>query len=74
MTIETKYQAGDLVWLISQDKVKTAIVREVIITEKLRPADSKQLLEIVYQLESMGVGRYTESQLFHTKEELLNSL
>jgi hypothetical protein len=74
MTIETKYQAGDLVWLISQDKVKTAIVRELTITEKLHPVDSKQLLEIVYQLESMGVGKYTESQLFHTKEELLNSL
>ena len=74
MTIETKYQAGDLVWLISQDKAKTAIVRVLQIDQRVLPANNMSVVKIMYNLESMGSGFIEECMLFPSKEELLNSL
>jgi hypothetical protein len=74
MTIETKYQAGDLVWLINQNKIKTAIIRILQIDQRVLPANNMSVVKIMYNLESMGTGFIEECMLFKTKEGLLNSL
>lgn len=67
MTIETKYNVGESVWLINENRVR----QRPIFTIVIRVLDGKAKKE--YFLEDVK-GCYCESELFATKEELLNSL
>ena len=80
MTITTKYNIGDKVWAIVNDKVQEC----VIVKFHIDPDYSNQLsLEerIKWQLDVEDLRMFTnvpasrfEEQLFPTKEELLKSL
>lgn len=68
METRTKYDIGDMVWLISRNKaVKLQITRLIISTEE------PDCWEVKYSLQ-YGETEYPENQLFKTKEELLLSL
>ena len=71
MTIETKYNIGDEVWMMKENKPTTRIVSfvEIIAASTI----SKSFIR--YGLKTEGVvERVVESLLFPTKEELLKSL
>ena len=65
MTIETKYNIGDEVWLMYRNKTYNAYVEKVIPFNDIT----------TYMLRSFaGKRRYPECDLYPTKEELLKSL
>ena len=68
MTIETKYNIGDEVWFIKDNKPQTMKVSyiEIIAASTV----SKPCIRYGFG----NFERYTESLLFPTKEELLKSL
>ena len=72
MTIETKYNIGDEVWVIMNNRVECVKIQSV----KLEVYTDYK----VYKVEVYPVyydfcgGRYYETQLFPTKEELIKSL
>jgi len=68
MEVETKFDIGDKVWLIYNNLVTALKVSgyRITIDESFNP-------EIVYTL-NYNCLEVAESQLFKTKEELLNSL
>lgn len=68
MTIETKYNIGDEVWFIKDNKPQTIQVFciEIIAASTV----SKPCIKYGFG----NFERYTESHLFPTKEELLKSL
>ncbi len=71
MTIETKYNIGDEVWLIWENKVYVSFIEDV------RVKRNNKNTKIEYMVESMqkkDFGLKKESDLFPTKEELLKSL
>ncbi len=68
METNTKYDIGDMVWLITRNKaVKLQITRLII------SAEEPDNWEVKYALQ-YGDTEYPENQLFKTKEELLESL
>lgn len=75
MIIETKYNTGDKVWFIANGYIDKAEITDISIKisykndSSIRPGRSK--LSIQYHLNGYDK---CESQLFPTKEELLNSL
>jgi hypothetical protein len=77
MTIETRYDIGDEVWVIVENRVQKLRIQEckVSTARATRSEDGKfQVIEyrIVYYFEA---GEWaSESDLFPTKEELLKSL
>ena len=77
MTIETKYNIGDEVWVIAENKVQRLWIKEVTASANnaTRSEDGKlKVLEfrIVYHFENGE--QVSESKCFPTKEELLKSL
>lgn len=68
METRTKYNIGDMVWLISNNKAASRKITRVIIS-----AEEPEHWEVKYSLQH-GDAEYPESQLFKTKEELLKSL
>lgn len=71
MTIETKYNIGDEVWFIWENKVYVSFIEDV------RVKRNNKNIKIEYMVESMqkkDFGLKKESDLFPTKEELLKSL
>ena len=65
MTIETKYNIGDEVWLMYRNKVFSGRIVGIVL----------QSNRISYKIVSIIKGMwFSESKLFLTKEELLKSL
>ena len=73
MTIETKYNIGDKVWFIDDNKVKSATIITIGVFVE-RDMNSQYVSNSVqYNLYDFPYP-YIENQLFPTKEELLKSL
>lgn len=71
MTIETKFNIGDEVWFMKENKPTKKVVDFIeIITAS---ATSKSFIQYGLKMEGV-VERVTEKNLFSTKEELLKSL
>lgn len=68
METKTKYNIGDMVWLIANNKAEKRLITRVIIS-----AEEQKRWEVKYSLQ-YGDTEYPENQLFKTKEELLLSL
>ena len=71
MTIETKYNIGDEVWLMNENKAYVSFIEDV------RVKRNSKNTKIEYMVESMqkkDFGLKKEQELFPTKEELLKSL
>lgn len=66
MTIETKYNVGDNVWLMHENKARLLTITNIDIHILCSEVKTKYILG--------GKGSYSEAELFATKEELLNSL
>lgn len=77
MTINTKYNIGDKVWVIAENEVQCLIIDGIRVEgcslkveDSVRPFFSR--LTIYYYFD--GAGYVAESKCFSTKEELLKSL
>lgn len=71
MTIETKFNIGDEVWFMKENKPTKKVVDFIeIITAS---TTSKSFIQYGLKMEGV-VERVTEKYLFSTKEELLKSL
>ena len=74
MTIETKFNIGDVVWLMKENKPTTRVVSFI----EIIAASTTSECFIQYGLKVEGVKgiveRVVENHLFSTKEELLKSL
>ena len=68
MTIETKYNIGDEVWTIVEDKVSECPILSITVKKGIW----KEEIEVMYYIDNCE-WRY-EQELFPTKEELLKSL
>jgi hypothetical protein len=68
MTFETKYNIGDEVWVMHDNRCRCTIVKSI----RTMIHDYTSLIDIEYFIE---VGEWLhEGRLFPTKEELLKSL
>jgi pantoate kinase len=78
MTIETKYQSGNKVWFLLNNKVIEKQVLQTLIEEVKETWANKSKIKIEYKVETGGGYGITklieEKYLFPSKEELLNSL
>lgn len=77
MTIETKYNIGDEVWVIAENEVQRLIIDGIRVEGcSLKVEDSVcpffSRLTIYYYFD--GVGYIPEHKCFHAKEELIKSL
>jgi len=72
MTIETKYNVGDWLWLMYSDEA----VRMKIISWEMIATNETMQFSTRYNLEGIRTNTYGvwESKLFATKADLLNSL
>lgn len=73
MTVEMKYDIGDLVWLlwgksVVEERIRACYFERHIVSREQRTQDKK-----TYGLMAMG-GIHDESDLYPTKEDLLNML
>lgn len=76
MTIETKYNIGDEVWMMKCNKpIRVKILEIRTLTQNVCKVCIKKVPEttIIYSLEGMDF-MISEDKLFPTKEELLKSL
>jgi len=73
MTIETKYDPDETVWVMVENKVKEAIIYEVIPGTRLKGLKYSDTYSIKGSYGGSGPTFY-EDKIFKTKEELLNSL
>ena len=71
MTIETKYNIGDEVWFMKENKPTKRVVDFIEIIAA--STTSKSFIQYGLKIGSV-VERVVESHLFPTKEELLKSL
>lgn len=70
MTIETRYNIGDEVWMLREGRAQSAIVMAVGVI-----VVSNGDKEIAYTVENKRmIDEYGEKAIFPTKEELLKSL
>ena len=71
MTIETKYNIGDEVWFMWENKVQCSKIKD------LESVTIRPVLSVVYELEMLWHDAkfvFKECALYPTKEELLKSL
>jgi hypothetical protein len=73
MTIETRYNIGDRVWFMHDNKVESEIIIKInaVIEKDMNCTGVHK--SIAYSLFNYS-GYYTENKLFPTKEELIKSL
>lgn len=71
MTIETKYNIGNEVWVMSDGKPTQGKVKWIDI--HIGRLGKEQIIEVRYQVLSYDTP-YSEGLVFPTKEELLKSL
>jgi hypothetical protein len=70
MTIETKYNIGDEVWLLYNNKAVSSRIFRIEVKVDLRLS-----ARIIYYLSGSNIDEFcSEDKLFRTKEELLKSL
>lgn len=72
-------KAGDTVFFLFKDKVREAQVIEKVTTETYCTSYANVATTINYEIDNNPAGsqytkRFSEGELFKTKEELLNSL
>ena len=69
MIIETKYDPADVVWIMIQNKPTECIIDEVI------PGPKKKNVSYIdrYTIEGNS-GKFSDNEIFKTKQELINSL
>ena len=73
MKIETKYNIGDEVWFMHDNRVKSAIIIKIkAVIEK--DMNSSALVQDTWYYLYNYPNPYIECRLFTTKEELLKSL
>lgn len=73
MKIETKFDVGRVVWLIEENKIKAEAIKKLEITKDER--DENIRYYFTERPDSMNWERSRlESQVFATKEELINNL
>lgn len=72
MKIETKYNIGDVVWLMKENKPTTQVVSfiEIIVAS----TTSECFIQYGFKTGGVIAERVVENHLFSTKEELLKSL
>ena len=72
MTIETKFEPGENVWIMIHNKTKMCVVYEVIPGKRTKTYNFKD----TYTVEGYNRNSPTfyEEEMFKTKEELINSL
>jgi hypothetical protein len=77
MTIETKYNIGDGVWVVAENEVQHLIIDgirvdgcSIKVEDSVHPFFNR--LTIYYYFD--GVGYIPEHKCFHAKEELIKSL
>ncbi len=71
MTIETKYSVGDEVWLISYNRIYAAKVQEIHAKDIGVGLKVHYVANIITDTQGKN---YSESELFPSKQDLLNSL
>ena len=72
MEIKTKYNIGDILFVLHQNKVCTIVISDITISIGRKYS---QVSYISYTKDSNRyLGTFDESELFSTKEELLKSL
>jgi hypothetical protein len=71
MKLETKYNIGDEVWVVSDDTPTQGKVKWIDI--HIGRLGKEQIIEVRYQVLSYDTP-YSEGLVFPTKEELLKSL
>lgn len=71
MTIETKYNIGDKVWLMFNDSVSNEKIEKISITVEKRNLDIYKT--IYYKLVNYSQW-YEEQKFFSTKKDLIDSL
>ena len=77
MTIETKYNIGDEVWVIAGNKAQHLRIEAIEVSIEKAMITEDGGFSISEYKTSYSVGRgnwYKESDIFPTKEELLKSL
>lgn len=76
MKIETKYNVGQTVFYMADNKVNSSAIAKIRVDVDVYNHVYKELNEILYILEDPKVKGewYKESNLFETKKELLDSL
>lgn len=74
MEIKTKYNLGDMVWVIDRNKPVYMKITRVIITEQLSQCNGsiRRYHSIVYSGERTAP--HDEKNCYQTKEELINSM
>lgn len=74
MTIETKFEVNDIVWFMHENK--TIEARVVLVTaQQSLGANNGKIVEINYKVYGYGTLKpMKETEVFATKQELLNSL
>lgn len=73
MTIETKYNIGDEVWFMHDNKAKRGTIIKIDVSLE-RDMNSQNVGKSVQYSIFNFHAPYIGTHLFHTKEELLNSL
>lgn len=76
MTIETKYNIGDEVWFMYDNKATTMTIEYIEVTcafKSNKHGDYVREIKVTY-LDIAASHRLSEHKLFPTKEELLKSL
>jgi hypothetical protein len=78
MTIETKYNIGDEVWLMLSNKPRKVTIVGLLITKgDQRKSEKYTSQETRYNLHAIGEQSYegfSEESLFFTKEDLIATL
>lgn len=72
MKIETRFNIGDRVWVISNNQVKEGYINEITFKCKSVVGENELIYDVVVG-PSLSCKR-TEGQVFASKEELLKSL
>lgn len=73
MERETKFNIGDNVWFMFNNKIHNANIIKISCVKFISPVDYKSIIETEkYQLENSNW--YISKEIFNTKEELINSL
>jgi len=80
MTIETKFDIGDMVFILFLNKIYEIEIKHILINVKSELFNSAKT-EIIYSVPELHdkvwdkkQSRFLEENLFKTKSELLNSL
>ena len=75
MKIETKFDPGQTVWIMIDNKPKECVIDQVIPGNRARTFRYQDAYTIIGYKYVAGKGlKFYEEQIFTTKEELINSL